>query len=192
MSILMGEHTGARAEYTGSLLLLKHSHEHRSELSPRRCRRANQLSVLMQYQMHHCMHVPCPCLARAAKRCCLRPAGVAQSPRLQHLSWQYRSPCLPHARSFEVRPGPEGYRHFTESIRKAFKLPDDSELNITFTCDEPSTAELPPPPPPPPPPTGAQPHMVLTTRCSQEAMNAARRQQPNLSCLRTLVRSGDQ
>lgn len=55
--------------------------------------------------------------------------------------------------SFEVRPGPEGYRHFTESIRKAFKLPEDSELNITFTCDEPSTGEA--PPPPPPPPTGA-------------------------------------
>lgn len=39
--------------------------------------------------------------------------------------------------SFEVRPGPDGYKQFTEAIRKAFNLPDDSELNITFTCDEP-------------------------------------------------------
>ena len=36
--------------------------------------------------------------------------------------------------SFEVKPGPDGYRHFTEAIRRAFKLPDDSELNITYTC----------------------------------------------------------
>lgn len=41
--------------------------------------------------------------------------------------------------SFEVKPGPDGYTSFTESIRRAFSLPEDSELNITFTCDEPST-----------------------------------------------------
>ena len=41
--------------------------------------------------------------------------------------------------SFEVLPGESGYRLFTEAIRKAFRLPDDSELNITFTCDEPSS-----------------------------------------------------
>lgn len=35
--------------------------------------------------------------------------------------------------------GADGYRQFTEAIRRAFHLPDDSELNITFTCDEPST-----------------------------------------------------
>ncbi|WIA44088.1 hypothetical protein OEZ86_010441 [Tetradesmus obliquus] len=42
--------------------------------------------------------------------------------------------------SFQVLPGADGYRQFTEAIRKAFHLPDDSELNITFTCDEPSSA----------------------------------------------------
>jgi hypothetical protein len=41
--------------------------------------------------------------------------------------------------SFQVSPGADGYRQFTEAIRKAFHLPEDSELNITFTCDEPST-----------------------------------------------------
>ena len=41
--------------------------------------------------------------------------------------------------SFEVKPGPDGYKLFTEAIRRAFSLPDDSELNITFTCDEPTT-----------------------------------------------------
>lgn len=40
-----------------------------------------------------------------------------------------------------MKPGPDGYRQFTESIRRAFNLPDDSELNITFTCDEPSTGQ---------------------------------------------------
>lgn len=42
---------------------------------------------------------------------------------------------------WQVKPGPEGYRQFTESIRRAFSLPDDSELNITFTCDEPTTGD---------------------------------------------------
>lgn len=42
--------------------------------------------------------------------------------------------------SFEVKPGVDGYRCFTEAIRKSFELPSDSELNITFTCDEPNTA----------------------------------------------------
>jgi hypothetical protein len=44
--------------------------------------------------------------------------------------------------SFEVEPGPDGYRKFTEAIRMAFELPDDSELNITFTCDEPTLPEV--------------------------------------------------
>uniref|UniRef100_A0A383V3F1 RING-CH-type domain-containing protein n=1 Tax=Tetradesmus obliquus TaxID=3088 RepID=A0A383V3F1_TETOB len=44
--------------------------------------------------------------------------------------------------SFQVLPGADGYRQFTEAIRKAFHLPDDSELNITFTCDEPSSGSL--------------------------------------------------
>jgi hypothetical protein len=46
------------------------------------------------------------------------------------------SACLPP----QVKPGPDGYRQFTEAIRRAFNLPDDSELNITFTCDEPVTS----------------------------------------------------
>jgi hypothetical protein len=50
--------------------------------------------------------------------------------------------------SFEVKPGPDGYRQFTEAIRRAFSLPEDSELNITFTCDEPSTGWEPEPPSP--------------------------------------------
>jgi hypothetical protein len=36
----------------------------------------------------------------------------------------------------------QGYQEFTESIRRAFSLPSDSELNITFTCDEPSSGEV--------------------------------------------------
>ena len=47
--------------------------------------------------------------------------------------------------SFEVKPGPDGYRDFTQAIRRAFNLPEDSELNITFTCDEPSAAAEPEP-----------------------------------------------
>ncbi|GLC67650.1 hypothetical protein PLESTF_000586700 [Pleodorina starrii] len=43
--------------------------------------------------------------------------------------------------SFEVQPGPDGYRRFTAAIREAFSLPEDSELNITFTCDEPNSGE---------------------------------------------------
>ena len=39
--------------------------------------------------------------------------------------------------SFEVKPGVDGYKQFTGQIRRAFSLPEDSELNITFTCDEP-------------------------------------------------------
>lgn len=44
--------------------------------------------------------------------------------------------------SFEVEPGPDGYRKFTDAIRLAFELPEDSELNITFTCDEPTLPEV--------------------------------------------------
>lgn len=43
--------------------------------------------------------------------------------------------------SFEVKPGTSGYAQFTEAIRHAFQLPIDSELNITFTCDEPCNDE---------------------------------------------------
>lgn len=62
------------------------------------------------------------CLRFAAKACaCAACRGAAAPPHVQ------------------VKPGPEGYRQFTEAIRRAFNLPDDSELNITFTCDEPTT-----------------------------------------------------
>lgn len=43
---------------------------------------------------------------------------------------------------FHVEPGPEGYRKFTADVKAAFTLPDDCDLNITFTCDEPA-AEAP-------------------------------------------------
>lgn len=39
---------------------------------------------------------------------------------------------------FHVEPGPEGYRKFTADVKAAFTLPDDCDLNITFTCDEPA------------------------------------------------------
>ena len=41
------------------------------------------------------------------------------------------------AYSFNVRPGPDGYKDFADQVRMAFNLPDNSDLNITFTCDEP-------------------------------------------------------
>jgi hypothetical protein len=47
--------------------------------------------------------------------------------------------------SFEVEPGPDGYKLFTGAIRKAFSLPGDSDLNITFTCDDPVSGAPPPP-----------------------------------------------
>lgn len=43
--------------------------------------------------------------------------------------------------SFSVHPGPDGYEEFASSIRSAFSLPPESELNISFTCDEPLTGE---------------------------------------------------
>ena len=60
---------------------------------------------------------------------CHRPAGSQPVP------------CVSALCCAQVKPGPDGYRQFTESIRRAFNLPDDSELNITFTCDEPSTGQ---------------------------------------------------
>lgn len=47
-----------------------------------------------------------------------------------------------HVYGFVVKPGPEGYLEFTHAIRTAFHLPEWSELNITFTCDEPSSGSL--------------------------------------------------
>jgi hypothetical protein len=89
--------------------------------------------------------------AHTASRCGGRAAGYcAGLPRCwdQHTL----STCLPSLHCLfptllvpllccllQVKPGPDGYRQFTEAIRRAFTLPDDSELNITFTCDEPTT-----------------------------------------------------
>lgn len=40
---------------------------------------------------------------------------------------------------FHVEPGEEGYRKFTTDVKAAFTLPEDCDLNITFTCDEPAS-----------------------------------------------------
>ena len=58
--------------------------------------------------------------------CCTQTTRLTPPPR---------APPAP----LQVSPGAEGYQLFTRAIRKAFRLPDDSELNITFTCDEPSS-----------------------------------------------------
>ena len=65
----------------------------------------------------------------------LTPPTGAAAPAVMNVNFDGRT------YSFEVKPGPDGYRQFTEAIRRAFSLPDDSELNITFTCDEPTTGE---------------------------------------------------
>lgn len=66
----------------------------------------------------------------------LTPTCGANAPAVMNVNFDGRT------YSFEVKPGVDGYRRFTEAIRKAFALPEDSELNITFTCDEPCTGEL--------------------------------------------------
>ena len=63
----------------------------------------------------------------------LTPQCGANAPAVMNVNFDGRT------YSFEVKPGVDGYRQFTEAIRRAFSLPDDSELNITFTCDEPIT-----------------------------------------------------
>lgn len=42
---------------------------------------------------------------------------------------------------FNVQPGDHGYKKFTADIKHAFGLPEDCDLNITFTCDEPVAEE---------------------------------------------------
>lgn len=83
----------------------------------------------------------------------LTPQCGANAPAVMNVNFDGRT------YSFEVRPGPDGYKQFTEAIRKAFNLPDDSELNITFTCDEP--VAVPDAPPPTPPPTIPGKRLVL-------------------------------
>ncbi|KAG2441390.1 hypothetical protein HYH02_009979 [Chlamydomonas schloesseri] len=63
----------------------------------------------------------------------LTPPCGSQAPAVMNVNFGGRT------YSFEVQPGPEGYRRFTAAIRAAFSLPEDSELNITFTCDEPNS-----------------------------------------------------
>ena len=74
----------------------------------------------------------------------LTPQCGANAPAVMNVNFDGRT------YSFEVRPGPDGYKQFTEAIRKAFNLPDDSELNITFTCDEPVAVSDATPTTPPP------------------------------------------
>lgn len=113
-------------------------------------------SVLMQ--LHLCTHAsPRPYLRRP------HPSPLSHPPRRKETHCEFCDARLPDWKgtltpqcganapavmnvnfdgrtySFEVKPGPDGYRQFTEAIRRAFNLPDDSELNITFTCDEPTT-----------------------------------------------------
>lgn len=63
----------------------------------------------------------------------LTPTCGSNAPAVMNVNFDGRT------YSFEVKPGLDGYKQFTEAIRRAFNLPEDSELNITFTCDEPST-----------------------------------------------------
>lgn len=43
--------------------------------------------------------------------------------------------------SFRVKKGPAGYEQFTREIRSSFTLPQTADLNISFTCDNPSDPE---------------------------------------------------
>ena len=65
----------------------------------------------------------------------LTPTCGANAPAVMNVNFDGRT------YSFEVKPGEDGYRRFTEAIRRAFALPEDSELNITFTCDEPCSGQ---------------------------------------------------
>ena len=56
----------------------------------------------------------------------LTPKCGADAPAVMNVNFDGRT------YSFEVKPGVDGYRNFTEAIRKAFLLPEDSELNIHF------------------------------------------------------------
>lgn len=73
------------------------------------------------------------------------PPQRAEASTSRRLHFRLLPPCANNTgslhRHLQVKPGPDGYRQFTEAIRRAFNLPDDSELNITFTCDEPSTGQ---------------------------------------------------
>jgi hypothetical protein len=61
----------------------------------------------------------------------MTPPSGCTDPAIMNVNFNHK------VHSFEVKPGPEGYAAFTSAIRCAFSLPTDSELNITFTCDDP-------------------------------------------------------
>lgn len=88
--------------------------------------------------------VPPRCPAVPRRQCPAVPLDCPQgSSSSQPVPRQCTQPCT-HASiavAPQVAPGSDGYRQFTLAIRKAFHLPEDSELNITFTCDEPSSGE---------------------------------------------------
>ena len=103
---------------------------------------------------HHRRHVHPKCLARWQ----LQSAGTRRETRCEFCdgslpNWkeeltpitQLEAPAIMNVNfdglsySFEVQPGPEGYVAFTKAIRAAFNLPGDADLNITFTCDEPTS-----------------------------------------------------
>lgn len=104
----------------------------------------------------------CPRFAHAAcvARWQLRSAGTRKETHCEFCdselpSWKetlrlnYNFPVRPvmnvsfHGVSmcFEVQPGPEGYKKFVDEIVRAYSLPEGSEMNITFTCDEPMEPE---------------------------------------------------
>lgn len=64
-------------------------------------------------------------------RSCMTPASGSCAPAIMNVSFGGT------AYSFEVQPGANGYNEFADRVRAAFSLPEDSDLNITFTCDEP-------------------------------------------------------
>lgn len=91
--------------------------------------------ILVQFLHKTSCTFPCMCThsLAAAKTGLTHPRSALLSP----VSWA-DTPRLP-ACAAPCCAGADGYRQFTEAIRRAFHLPDDSELNITFTCDEPSS-----------------------------------------------------
>lgn len=111
-------------------------------LTPCKCPRLAHAPCLARWQLQsagsrketHCEF--CDCELPSWKRT-LTPTCGSNAPAVMNVNFDGRT------YSFEVKPGMDGYRQFTEAIRRAFSLPDDSELNITFTCDEPSVGEVP-------------------------------------------------
>lgn len=64
----------------------------------------------------------------------MTPESGANAPAIMNVNFDGRT------YSFEVAPGLSGYFQFTAAIRHAFQLSSGSDLNITFTCDEPTSS----------------------------------------------------